>query len=965
MSYLKGIDLDLAGRALDRLSQPATPERQSGWRRVGDIPLELASGVARGVKFTADAFGAGNAVSEGAGAVDEFARSLLSAQAKADDQQIAQIMAAAQDAGVWEQVKAAAQAFATSPIRQTVNALGTSVPTIAATMIPGVGQAGAVARVGMLAGMGGVQGAGVVKGSIYEAVKAEMLKDGATAEEAEAAAIRAQEYGGANTDSIVGGAALGAGAMATGFQPAAARMLNKQPLLARALQEGSKKPGVLRRAGTGVLKEVPLEAAQGGQEQLASNVALQREGFTDIPTFRGVAGSAALEGMAAAPGGAVFGALEKPTRLPQLSEEEIRRKAADLALNDIAKAKSTDEALTAFAAATNVPLLPTGEAIEYDVLPTPDVAELEEIPTGEATEVQPNLVLDNQLLVNKDRTFREKSDALRRKLGKPAGVEATELLPTGEATEVENIPTPDVFEDIPTPEAAEVLPVGEASEVIPTAEVIEPTDAVPAGEATDIEPEQADTALLLTNDGMPYGTLSGAKVRARREGLPPEAVVEVQGGWAVKKEPEGGPAQPDVPGTPAVAGRAGAPGSAVAGGSGAPVGRVAADGQGNDPRATAGPAPSRPAPQPVGDGLPADPALRIKALSKQWADAVARGDMAEAKRLNDLIVEARKPSPAPPAPAPEVEKTSIPAVPATDTREQAIRRAWDSEPRTIGEWTPMTVAVGEGDQRRTNDMLVIQRKARTQGNGALTMRVLRTGRLLASDDPQPLMFTFKLTEANKVEQVGRARVPTAEDIAQWEGAGFTVPGKKAEAPKPAKPAEKSKPAPAQDTPVPGAEVAPATGRDVMPEGLVVSFAGRSFKVKSVEEAQAKWIEFRDTSGAGVSQIGNGIRVTDGAGRFVARISYNGRLWDSDNPATAKLLAEAPDSVPPSETVEAESPAPAPAVEKVSTPPAPAPAPEPAPAPTNPPAPAAQTRPERLIELRKRQSVLKQLLECLG
>jgi hypothetical protein len=38
---------------------------------------------------------------------------------------------------------------------------------------------------------------------------------------------------------------------------------------------------------------------------------------------------------------------------------------------------------------------------------------------------------------------------------------------------------------------------------------------------------------------------------------------------------------------------------------------------------------------------------------------------------------------------------------------------------------------------------------------------------------------------------------------------------------------------------------------------------------------------------------------------------------------------------------------------------------PAPAPTNPPAPAAQTRPERLIELRKRQSVLKQLLECLG
>jgi hypothetical protein len=35
------------------------------------------------------------------------------------------------------------------------------------------------------------------------------------------------------------------------------------------------------------------------------------------------------------------------------------------------------------------------------------------------------------------------------------------------------------------------------------------------------------------------------------------------------------------------------------------------------------------------------------------------------------------------------------------------------------------------------------------------------------------------------------------------------------------------------------------------------------------------------------------------------------------------------------------------------------------APTNRPQPAEQTRPERLIELRKRQAVLRQLLECLG
>lgn len=79
----------------------------------------------------------------------------------------------------------------------------------------------------------------------------------------------------------------------------------------------------------------------------------------------------------------------------------------------------------------------------------------------------------------------------------------------------------------------------------------------------------------------------------------------------------------------------------------------------------------------------------------------------------------------------------------------------------------------------------------------------------------------------------------------------------------------------------------------------------------------------------------------------------GRAPEAAAPAS-QPVAEAPDPAAP-------QPAPAPQVSTQTD--APAPAPEPAP--TNPPAPAAQTRPERLIELRKRQSVLKQLLECLG
>lgn len=171
----------------------------------------------------------------------------------------------------------------------------------------------------------------------------------------------------------------------------------------------------------------------------------------------------------------------------------------------------------------------------------------------------------------------------------------------------------------------------------------------------------------------------------------------------------------------------------------------------------------------MADGRGADPALTVKALSAQWAEAVARGDMAEAKRLNDAIVEARKP-PEPAAPPPAAE-------PAEETREQAIRRVWREAPRKLGEWAPITVQVGD----RKNDMLATQRTTRSDGKGdsSITMRVIRMGKRIASEPLQPLMFTFKLTGENKVEQVGTAKVPSAAEVEEWEAAGFTMPGKPA------------------------------------------------------------------------------------------------------------------------------------------------------------------------------------------
>ena len=49
-------------------------------------------------------------------------------------------------------------------------------------------------------------------------------------------------------------------------------------------------------------------------------------------------------------------------------------------------------------------------------------------------------------------------------------------------------------------------------------------------------------------------------------------------------------------------------------------------------------------------------------------------------------------------------------------------------------------------------------------------------------------------------------------------------------------------------------------------------------VLSVADAAAKWGAYRDQSGGGVSEIGNGGIVRDGE-KIVAKVSYNGRILE--------------------------------------------------------------------------------------
>ena len=179
--------------------------------------------------------------------------------------------------------------------------LGTALPSIGVALLTGGSSAG-VQTAAML-GTGAAMGSGAIKGSIYATTKEELLKTGrVTEEEAEQAASEAQSYAGENLDMIALGTALGAIASRTGMEPTAARLLAGRIVgksvgqaagreaMETALRQSAQK-GAVRTA----VEEATLEGAQGAQEKLAANLALQRQGM-DVDLMEGVGSAAALEG---------------------------------------------------------------------------------------------------------------------------------------------------------------------------------------------------------------------------------------------------------------------------------------------------------------------------------------------------------------------------------------------------------------------------------------------------------------------------------------------------------------------------------------------------------------------------------------------------------------------------------------------------------------------------------------------
>lgn len=282
------------------------PVKTSAARKLGDLAIGFGQGAVGATKALSDAFGANNAVSQGLEGVNKGLDSFLSAETKDRQFEADRIQQEAKGKGIAAEVAGFGKAFATDPAQMMAQGAGSIVPNLAVQFIPGVGQSATAARLAQV-GMGLGMGAGTAKGAIHEEVQKRELAAGKTAEQAQAAADAAQAYGGANTDQIALGAGLGLADALTGATPAAVRLL-RQKLGKEVLEETGKKAGegIFKAGAKGALAEMPVEFAQGGQEQLAANIAAQRAGY-QADTWEGVVGKGGMEALASAGPGAAFG----------------------------------------------------------------------------------------------------------------------------------------------------------------------------------------------------------------------------------------------------------------------------------------------------------------------------------------------------------------------------------------------------------------------------------------------------------------------------------------------------------------------------------------------------------------------------------------------------------------------------------------------------------------------------------
>ena len=301
-------------------------ELETGVARAG---LGFAQGIAGGVRGFTDLFGADNAVSKKIAGYEKDMDQLITAEAKKDTEEVTRLFKEVEGKGILPQVVAGFEAFKTMPTETISGAAGYMIPNIALGLVGKAAQLGRAGMIGLQAGAGAAQGAGIMKGQIYSAVKDELRQQGVAEDKVDEIASKAQAYGGKNLDQILLGAGLNALAASTGAEAILTRVLSGT---------GKASSGVIKGVLKGGLAEAPVEFIQGGQEQVAQNLALQREGV-DVPTMQGVIPAATMEATAGLLIGGAAGGIESlsPEQKAEIEiTKEANRKARDLEAPDTA-----------------------------------------------------------------------------------------------------------------------------------------------------------------------------------------------------------------------------------------------------------------------------------------------------------------------------------------------------------------------------------------------------------------------------------------------------------------------------------------------------------------------------------------------------------------------------------------------------------------------------------------------------
>lgn len=316
LNFPDGTDPSVIQATVKRLLGESSSAGFSG----SDLATAFKSGAVGSTKALTDVAGADNFASQALGAKAEALQKQYSPARQAEMQAQAARMKQAEASGsIWEEIKAGTKSIAEAPLQTIAQGVGSFAPYVPAMLLGPVGaavglSAKTVAALSSVANvaprvLGTAQGVGAVKGSIYDTVYEKERESGLGEAEAREKALAAQEYTGKNIDQMALAGVLGYVAGSQGIE----RLLTPKGAAGAA-------PGMLKRVGRAGLEESLTEAPQGGQERMATNLALQRMGY-DVPTFQGVAGQAVQEGLTGALSAGPIGAVRGPS--PEVAPTKV------------------------------------------------------------------------------------------------------------------------------------------------------------------------------------------------------------------------------------------------------------------------------------------------------------------------------------------------------------------------------------------------------------------------------------------------------------------------------------------------------------------------------------------------------------------------------------------------------------------------------------------------------------------